>query len=77
MKVPQRKYTKANDPGFVRQLGGRPADPNPYIFHSVGLTQKQWEFVALWFPTGNPSNCIRSLIDRALKFWPAGPARFR
>lgn len=76
MNIPQRKYTIANNPGRTRIRGGRPADPDPYIFHAVGLTQKQWEFVSLWFPTGNISHCLRALIDRAMKFWPAGPFAF-
>lgn len=77
MSVPHRKYIIANDPGRSKQRGGRPADDDPYIFHSVGLTQSQWEFISLWFPTGNPSQALRELIKRSLKFWPAGPARFR
>jgi hypothetical protein len=75
--IPQRKYTKANDPGASKQRGGRPADVDPYIFHSVGLTRSQWEFIALWFPSGNPSSALRSLLDRAVKFWPGGPFVFR
>jgi len=76
VNIPKRRYAKANDPGLSRPRGGRPADPDPYIFHSVGLTEKQWQFVASWFPTGNASVALRSLLDRAMKFWPQGPFAF-
>ena len=76
MKLPQRKYTLANDPGKSKARGGRNADPDPYIFHSVGLNQIQWEYLSLWFPTGNPSTALRALLDRAIKFWPLGPSVF-
>lgn len=76
MNIPTRKYTIANDPGRSKCRGGRPADANPYIFASVGLTQAQWEYLSLWFPTGNISQALRFLIERAIKFWPAGPFVF-
>lgn len=76
MKLPERKYTIANDPGRTKQRGGRPSDPDPYIFASVGLTRSQWEYLSLWFPTGNISQALRALLERSVKFWPAGPFVF-
>lgn len=76
MKIPKRKYTIANDPGRSRPLGGRRPDPNPYVTGSVCLTESQWQYISLWLPTGNISQALRALIDRAMKFWPAGPFVF-
>jgi len=76
MKLPSRKYAIANDPGATHRRGGRPVDPNPYITGSVCLTESQWKYLSLWLPTGNISQALRALIDRAMKFWPAGPFVF-
>jgi hypothetical protein len=76
MKLPRRKSTIVNGvdiTGFI----GRPRLKSPFIYHSVSLTQEQWNFIMLWFPTGNPSQALRELLERAVKFWPSGPGRFR
>lgn len=56
---------------------GRPRDPNALVFHTVGLTREQWEWLTLWMPEGNRTDQVKELFDRARKFWPKGPAVFR
>ena len=56
---------------------GRPKDPDALKFKTIGLFEWQWQWLALWFPDGNPTNQAQELLDRAVKFWPAGPAKFR
>lgn len=56
---------------------GRPSSPDAYVYITIGLRPFQWEWLALWFPNGSPSDQVRALLDRALKFWPVGPGRFR
>ncbi|CAH2032098.1 hypothetical protein [Trichlorobacter ammonificans] len=55
---------------------GRPKSADPLIFKTVGLTQAQWDWLSLWAFTGNPSRLLSELLDRAMKFWPAGPFLF-
>ena len=61
----------------VKRGRGRPKDPNALQFHTLGLTQAQWEWLALWFPEGNRTAQLQELLERSRKFWPAGPAKFR
>lgn len=55
----------------------RPKSTNPLVTRSVCLTAEQWAWLDLWFPGGNFSFCLRELFDRAMKFWPSGPSKFR
>lgn len=55
---------------------GRPRSDNPLVFKTVGLTDAQWQWLSLW-SKASPTAALRDLFDRASKFWPAGPARFR
>lgn len=55
----------------------RPKSSDPLITRSVCLTEKQWAWLDLWFTGGNFSLCLRELLDRAMKFWPSGPGKFR
>lgn len=55
---------------------GRPRSSNPLIFKTVGLTREQWDWLELWFPSGNPTDRLSSLLERATKFWPLGPFKF-
>jgi hypothetical protein len=61
----------------VGKKRGRPKTESPLIFHSVGLTADQWAWLALWMPNRSTTAQLRELINRAFKFWPAGPSRFR
>ena len=70
------KCIDAFDNGF-RVRRGRPRSPDSLVFVTVGLTPTQWAWLRLWFPTGSPTDQLRALFERALKFWPAGPGRFR
>ena len=56
---------------------GRKKSPDPLIFKSVGLTSAQWDWLELWQRGASPSHLLRSLLDRAIKFWPSGPTKFR
>jgi hypothetical protein len=56
---------------------GRPRSKDPLIFKSIGLTASQWEWLQLWFPTGNVTDQLKALHERAVKFWPSGPNRFK
>lgn len=56
---------------------GRKNDPNKKVFRSYGLRPDRLKWLELWFPDGNPTDQINALLDRAMKFWPSGPARFR
>ncbi len=75
MNLPRRKSTVVKGVDLTGSIG-RPRLSDPYITHPVCLTRAQWDFVMLWFPTGNPSQALRFLLDRAMKFWPAGPFAF-
>jgi hypothetical protein len=61
----------------IVKMRGRPKADNPLIFKSLGLTAAQWEWLGLWFPGGNPTEQIRELFERSVKFWPSGPGKFR
>jgi hypothetical protein len=63
--------------GGVRPGAGRKKSPDALVFKTVGLTQAQWDWLALWLPGGSITSQFRSLLDRAMKFWPSGPTRFR
>ena len=52
----------------------RPRLDTPSIRISVRINSKQAEFLALW--GNNPTQQINDLLDRAIKFWPAGPNKF-
>lgn len=56
---------------------GRPSSSESYVYITIGLRPGQWEWLARWFPNGSPSDQVRSLLDRAMKFWPGGPSVFR
>lgn len=56
---------------------GRPRSKDPLVFKTVGFTESQWEYISLWLPSGSPTEQLRSLLERCLKFWPSGPGRFR
>lgn len=56
---------------------GRPSSSESYVYITIGLRPEHWCWLALWFPTGSPSDQARALLDRALKFWPSGPNRFK
>lgn len=56
---------------------GRPASADSYVYVTIGLRPEHWRWLALWFPNGSPSDQVRALLDRALKFWPSGPHRFK
>lgn len=62
--------------GGSRAGAGRKKSSTSKIFHTVGLTAAEWEFLGKWF-SGNKTGQLRELIERAQKFWPAGPSRFR
>ncbi|HEU0299191.1 MAG TPA: hypothetical protein VFR37_07045 [Longimicrobium sp.] len=36
------------------------------------VTQEQRDWLELWMPGGNASECVRELLDLAMRFWPAG-----
>lgn len=55
---------------------GRPLSSDSLVFVTVGLARVQWAWLSLWFPTGSTTDALRSLLDRAMKFWPAGPYAF-
>jgi len=62
---------------------GRPVGTSKdtsYKWRSVGLTQADWDWLDLWFPGQSPgasSLSLRELVERARKFWPNGPNKFR
>ena len=56
---------------------GRPASPDAFVYITIGLRPEHWRWLSLWFPGGSPSDQVRALLDRALKFWPSGPAKFK
>lgn len=43
----------------------------------VYLRPDDWRWLERWLPGGNPSEQMRELFERARKFWPGGPSRFR
>lgn len=56
---------------------GRKRSANPMIFKTVGLSKDDWDFLDKWFDSDNPSLKVRELLERAKRFWPAGPNAFR
>lgn len=60
----------------VKKRRGRPSSPDSLVFVTVGLSSAQWEWLKLWFPTGSLTDALRSLVDRAMRFWPLGPFVF-
>lgn len=60
----------------VKSRRGRPVSPDSLVFVTVGLTRAQWDWLKLWFPTGSNTDALRSLFDRAMRFWPSGPFIF-
>ena len=56
---------------------GRKPIAEPLVFKTVGLTQKQWDWLSLWLPNSSSTSQLRILFERCLKFWPSGPAFFR
>lgn len=63
--------------GGARPGSGRKKKDDTLQWKTVGLTPEQWLWLSTWMPTGSPSNQLRELLERAEKFWPAGPSRFR
>lgn len=60
----------------VKRLG-RPKSEDSLVFVTVGLTRAQWSWLQLWFPTGSITDALRGLVERAVRFWPGGPFKFR
>lgn len=60
-----------------RSRCGRKKDPNKLQFASYGLRPDRLAWLELWFPGGSPTDQLNALIDRAIRFWPSGPGRFR
>lgn len=60
-----------------RRRRGRPSDPNKLVFKTYGLRPDDLAWLEMWFPGGSPTDQLNALIERAKKFWPAGPGRFR
>lgn len=60
-----------------RSRRGRKKDPNKLNFRSYGLRPDRETWLALWFPDGSPTDQLNALLDRAIKFWPSGPGKFR
>jgi hypothetical protein len=56
---------------------GRPPAINPGKRISVYLNSQEAAFLSLWSTDGSPSTQFKDLLERAMKFWPAGPGRFR
>lgn len=52
-------------------------DGSKLVFKTIGLTAAQWEWLKLWHEHGSPTDQVREMMQRAEKFWPAGPAKFR
>lgn len=61
----------------TKRRPGRKKDPAALVFKTVGMPAWAWDWLALWMPTGNPTTQLRELLERAAKFWPAGPGAFR
>jgi len=55
---------------------GRKPSTDSFVTVSVCLTPEQLSYVKMWFPSGNLSQALRFLLDRAIKFWPLGPFVF-
>lgn len=63
--------------GGARLGAGRKPSDSATKGAKVNLTAEQWEYLELWFPGANRSDQVRALLERAVKFWPSGPAVFR
>lgn len=62
--------------GGSRPGAGRKASGRALVGKKINLSASEWAWLELWHP-GNPSEQIREMLERARRFWPAGPARFR
>lgn len=56
---------------------GRPKEKDALVFKTIGLSEERWTWLAKWHPSTNPTRQITELVERSMKFWPAGPERFR
>lgn len=56
---------------------GRPRSKSRLEFKTVGLTADQWKWLELWRPGESPTTMLQEMFERAQKFWPSGPAKFR
>jgi hypothetical protein len=70
-------------------MAGRKKSDDPLLFSNIGLRQSDRRYLSLWSPrSGNDSGhdsacakvnlteCVSELLERAQKFWPAGPNVF-
>lgn len=73
-------FTTAKPQGQVSQpkgKGGRPPDPNALDFYTVGVRPAQLRWLKLWRPgETNMTTLLGDVIERAMRFWPAGPDAF-
>lgn len=63
--------------GGKRPGAGRKPTGKAKTFRSVGLSESEWAYLELWQTGASPSDQLRELLERAMKFWPSGPAKFR
>lgn len=47
---------------------GRPRSDNPLLFHSVGLTRSEWEWLANFFPSGSKTDQLSEFVRWGQKF---------
>jgi hypothetical protein len=77
------KTDRIDDSGWMQERiefkkgRGRPRSRNALVFKTIGLTQDQWLWMELWRPGESPTAMIQELLERSMKFWPSGPAKFR
>lgn len=67
-----------DDAGLLgKKRGRKPIGNKKLQFKTIGLTAEQWEWLEKWLPGRSPTAQARELFERARKFWPAGPNKFR
>lgn len=74
MKIDQSGW---DQPGLFEKRRGRPKKGNSLRFKTVGMTDEDWRWLSLWMPGASPTSQLAELVERAKKFWPAGPTKFR
>lgn len=66
----------SQSPSISRPVG-RPSSPDSLVPVSVRLSHDQIKFLSLWTDNDCISLQLRDCLERAMKFWPAGPNKFR
>lgn len=77
-KIDESGWLQIEITDLEKKRRGRPSiGTKAKKFKTVGLTEDEWRWLEMWLPGASPTSQLQELVERARKFWPAGPAKFR